>query len=353
MNIRYPTAEEHLTFLVKLQRLLAEGDFTATYKFALLIALTDIAVEVGHDDDRTLDVSMRAIAEKFIDYYWQQTVPYSVGQPETTIEVLHQNNGSAAKVITDIQAFRRQHGINSLALAKRRVDFSGLVTSVAVTVAAQPVNYLQNLGGTTDNFIFERIQRGLRLNPGVSSHLRKFHSLIQEIARNRWVEHIKRNKRNHPILGQRDDLHGFLFETSPQSLQLIGMGMTKLFAGRCFYCHHSIQGSPDVDHFIPYSMYGRDIGQNFVIAHPSCNRSKSDTLAAGQHLERWLERVEKHRDDITEITSNAGVLDDEIAIMSVARWAYQSGYEAGASAWVRQRIYERISEGDVRMLRVA
>ena len=353
MNIRYPTAEEHLAFLVKLQRLLAEGDFTATYKFALLIALADIAVEVGHDDDRTLDVPMRAIAEKFIDYYWQQTVPYSVGQPETKIEVLHQNNGNAAKVITDIQVFCRHHGINSLALAKRHAEFSSLVSSIAVTVAAQPVNYLQNLGGTTDNFIFERIQRGVRLNPGVSSHLRKFHSLIQEIARNRWVEHIKRNKRNHSILGQRDDLHGFLFETSPQSLQLIGTGMTRLFAGRCFYCHQSIQGSPDVDHFIPFSMYGRDIGQNFVIAHPSCNRSKSDTLAAGQHLARWLEQVEKYRDDITEITSTAGVLDDESAIMSVARWAYQSGYEASANAWVRQRIYERISEGDVRMLGVA
>ena len=42
-----PSAEQQLAFLTKLQRLFAEGDFTATYKFALLIALSDLAVELG------------------------------------------------------------------------------------------------------------------------------------------------------------------------------------------------------------------------------------------------------------------------------------------------------------------
>ncbi len=39
-----PSAEAQLAFLAKLQRLFAEGDFTATYNFALLIALADLAV---------------------------------------------------------------------------------------------------------------------------------------------------------------------------------------------------------------------------------------------------------------------------------------------------------------------
>ena len=42
-----PSPESQLVFLSKLQRLFAEGDFTATYKFALLIALADLAVELG------------------------------------------------------------------------------------------------------------------------------------------------------------------------------------------------------------------------------------------------------------------------------------------------------------------
>ena len=45
-----PSPETQLAFLSKLQRLFAEGDFTSTYKFALLISLADLAVELGRDD---------------------------------------------------------------------------------------------------------------------------------------------------------------------------------------------------------------------------------------------------------------------------------------------------------------
>ena len=52
-----PSAEAQLAFLAKLQRLFSEGDFTATYKFALLIALADLAVELGADDGAELALS--------------------------------------------------------------------------------------------------------------------------------------------------------------------------------------------------------------------------------------------------------------------------------------------------------
>ena len=39
-----PTAEERLRFLQDVQRLIDEGLYSATYKFALLSALTDLAV---------------------------------------------------------------------------------------------------------------------------------------------------------------------------------------------------------------------------------------------------------------------------------------------------------------------
>jgi hypothetical protein len=56
-----PSPEVQLAFLSKLQRLFAEGDFTATYKFAL----PDIAVECGRDDGDDLEVpdtAQRALA---------------------------------------------------------------------------------------------------------------------------------------------------------------------------------------------------------------------------------------------------------------------------------------------------
>jgi hypothetical protein len=40
-----PTPERQVEFLRNIQRLLAEGLFTASYKFALLHAIADLAVE--------------------------------------------------------------------------------------------------------------------------------------------------------------------------------------------------------------------------------------------------------------------------------------------------------------------
>ena len=67
-----------LAFLRKLQRLLAEGDFVATYKFALLNALADLCLECEPAADGSLHVPVSAIAEKFIEYYWLQARPYRV-----------------------------------------------------------------------------------------------------------------------------------------------------------------------------------------------------------------------------------------------------------------------------------
>ena len=64
-----PSPEEQLVFLSKLQRLFAEGDFAATYKFALLIALADLAIELGNDDGEPLALTSIGIAAKFVELY--------------------------------------------------------------------------------------------------------------------------------------------------------------------------------------------------------------------------------------------------------------------------------------------
>lgn len=346
---QHPSADEHLAFLVKLQRLLSEGDFTATYKFALLMALADVAVERGHDEVRALEIPMRDLAEKFIDYYWQQAMPY--GQTRSADNgILSQTSGATAKVISDICAFRDTTGLNAIGRAKQSIAFKKLTTSVAQTVSKQPVTYFQNVVGVSDPFVYERTPNGVCLKPTVSSHLRKFHGLIQHMARDRWIRHIKNNKKNIPILGQQDDLHEFLFETNRRSLSIVGKNFSKLFNRRCFYCSRPITKTPDVDHFIPFSMYGRDITQNFVLAHGTCNRSKSDVLAAKRHVDNWLEQISRQKDDINQIALDAGLISDERTMLSVAKWSYQQGHETGAHAWVKKGEFERIGAGYVGLL---
>lgn len=338
-----PSAEAQLAFLAKLQRLFSEGNFTATYKFALLIALADLAVEIGADDGAALPLSNQQIAERFVQLYWQHASPYTVGPTGVETGLLIRNFGSQAAVITAIADFRQSNNVHTLVQARALSQYSSLLIKVAATVSAQPLTYLQNFGGGTDQFLYERNGRGsILLKPGVVYCLRRFYPLVQHLSRTHWVEHIKSNKLNQIILGKSRNLEDFLLSTSRQSLLLIAEGLRKLDGDRCFYCNHRLNET-DVDHFIPFSLYPRDLAHNFVLAHPKCNRSKSDTLAARPHLERWLERLVRCSDDLTELGFSVGVNADSATSKHVTAWGYSSALEAGGKAWLDSAKYEAIT----------
>jgi 5-methylcytosine-specific restriction endonuclease McrA len=334
-----PSADQQLTFLSKVQRLFAEGDFTATYKFALLMAMADLAVERGQDDDRELVLTHSQLASKFIEFYWQQSVPYSA--TGCIPEVLVQNHGQQAAVVKAIHDFRGRHPDATLLSAATRDGYRRLLASVADTVKRQPVTYLQNLGGVTDPFLYERRADAIVLHRGVAYCLRRFQPLVQSLARSQWIAHIKGNQRNHAALGEADDLESFLFETPSKTLSVIATELHRLTGSRCFYCGTSVRDA-DVDHFIPRALYPRDLAHNFVLSHPACNRSKSDTLAARGHLERWVGYMERHSDDLAEIGAKAGRVSDPVAARSVARWGYANAASAGAQAWLRSKTYETV-----------
>ena len=88
------SSDEQLQFLVNLQRLLDEGQFVASYKFALLLALADLAIEQGDESGGPLQLSTEAIAGKFIQYYWRQAVPY----PSSSDARVHSTVASAKRM---------------------------------------------------------------------------------------------------------------------------------------------------------------------------------------------------------------------------------------------------------------
>ena len=63
-----PEPEDQVQFLFKIQRLLSEGGFVATYKFALLLSLAELAVERGDDTTEHLDLDTLDLAEKFVGH---------------------------------------------------------------------------------------------------------------------------------------------------------------------------------------------------------------------------------------------------------------------------------------------
>ena len=109
-----PTAQAQLKFLKNIQLILQSGSFSSTYKFALLISLSRLAIEKGQDSGEVLALEYTDIAEKFIELYWKQAVPYVFNDAGQLI--LNQNNGKQAAIVNRIIELR--HSYSSLGLLR-------------------------------------------------------------------------------------------------------------------------------------------------------------------------------------------------------------------------------------------
>jgi HNH endonuclease len=103
--------------------------------------------------------------------------------------------------------------------------------------------------------------------------------------------------------------------------------------GLCLCCQRRA-GPGEVDHFVPWSRYPRDLAHNLVLAHKDCNRNKCDLLASEVHLDRWLQRNSEYESAIGEAGRRASIIVDLPAAVNVAAWAYAHGTELSAAAWL-------------------
>ncbi|WP_180108941.1 MULTISPECIES: HNH endonuclease domain-containing protein [unclassified Acinetobacter] len=328
-----PTAQAQLKFLKNIQLILQSGSFSSTYKFALLISLSRLAIEKGEDTGESLVLEYTDIAEKFIELYWKQAVPYVFNDEGQLI--LNQNNGKQAAILNRIIALRQSY--SSLGLLRRDpLVWLKLVKDVARTVREMPVRYLQNINGQNFEFIFQLNQCGkkLILLPQVMYCLRQFSEIIEELCQKRWIDYIRKNSSNAQILNQLPNLEQFMFEPSRNQLNAVANVLVELQDCKCFYCNKPMKkGNYAVDHFIPWSMYPSDTGHNFVLADSSCNSKKSNLLASDEFLRKWKERNEEQDLIIVDRISVLGFLTDIERSHKVAEWAYAQGRENGYSFW--------------------
>jgi hypothetical protein len=333
-----PTPEQQLAFLQDVLRLFEEGDFTATYKYALLMALGELAVERGDDTGAPLEIGMNQLAEKFAEFYWPQTAPYSSGAPGSVPSILSQNLGKQAAILNYLNRLRSD-GVASLVAAKQSGAWRRTMASIAEVVWNMPVQHLQNVAGIKVPFLYDYPPpRGrLILKPGVAFNLRRFHGLVQQLARSAWVQHVRGNARNASAIGQADDLEPFMFGSARAGLSQIASCLRELQSDRCFYCGERLHSAMAVDHFVPWSRYPRDTAHNFVLAHANCNSDKRDLLAAKRHLDAWLKRNERYGTEIAGHLAALGFVADLECSLTVTRWAYSQAVTHNAHAWLERR----------------
>ena len=343
-----PDAVSQLLFLQHLQRLFQEGDFSATYKYALLLALAELAIECDCADGAPLEIPMLRIAEKFAEFYWLQATPY-VGERDAS-GVLIQNKGKQAAVVRHLIGLRSV-GVATMAQARQHARWDSTIRDIAKVVRDMPVRFLQNIPGGTVHFLYdpESARRSLTLLPGVAFNLRRFQGFIQQLVRAGWVNHIRSNRCNAHLVGAGADLESFMFGTPRALLAKVQTILAPMQDHRCFFCAQALDAKTAVDHFVPWSRYPRDTALNFVVAHATCNADKRDLLAGERHLEHWLVRNERNGVVISGELQLAGFSSEPGIASTVASWAYGEAVAAGVCVWQARGRTEPISRDLLRV----
>jgi len=339
MTVPACSDSRQLAFLGNVQRLLEEGQFTATYKFALLAALVDIAVECGRDDGSALRVPLSAIAEKFVVSFWGHTQPFNG-------VVLMQNKGRNIALLGLLRQMQLHAG--TVAAARRHPQWPRLLARVAQVIKVMPLFKLQTLRGEQKLIFLYREETddgAIELLPGVAFCLRQFSGFIRNLAQHGWVQEIRRNAQNAYLVGSSASLDEFLFGDERVPLGKVRDVLQPLQHGKCFYCGETMNAACHVDHFVPFALSPGNLAHNLVLAHAGCNGDKSDLLADLPHLERWADRNAKHGSEIREAMEQRGIVGDLDSSTGIARWAYDRARHARALLWVRTKVTRPFPEG--------
>jgi hypothetical protein len=326
--------QKQIEFLLYIQRLLAEGQFTSTYKFALILSIANVCAERDVRPDGTLRIEARELAGHFIEFYWRQAIKFN------GVAILKQNTRKQAAIINYIIDSRERVGGSLPKLRSDSRKWSKLVKKVANKIDDMPLWRLQNLDGEKVDYLYEKSQfrQTITLKSGIAFCFRLFHGLIIQLVQSSWLEFVLRLKANRDVLGASGNLEEFMFGSDRSILKKFTPILREFQKDVCFYCDKLLYSSvAEVDHFIPWSRYNADLGHNFVLTHAGCNRDKLDRLPGIAHLEKWIDRNENKGKELGSEFGEHGLIHDLPKTIRIARFAYGQAEVSGSYVWIEKK----------------
>ena len=339
-----PSSEFQLQFLNKVQLLLVSGKFTSTYKFALLIAMTNVAVEKGNDSGAALDVDLNDIAREFLSLYWSQARPYkSIGS------TLLQNREpkKSAKIISLLAPEVAVSASQYARLRRYNKPRDTLVNRARRLIVKFPLKHLQHFESVSDQkysrdqFLYELSDDNannlsldkIKLKPGVAACLRSLRGLIVSLVQARWAQWVRAT---NPALGKECELEVFMFGQDRKPLAHLAPRLYEMQNHKCFYTGKTLASPKDaqVDHFIAWSRYACNDPLNLVLASSAVNNDKSDHIASTRHVQQWVFRNKHQAGDLLQSDLPHATNENSFAsCLSIANWAYSSAAKMQTPAW--------------------
>jgi hypothetical protein len=292
-----------IEFGAQILHLLEHTRTSATYKYAVLLAMMDLCIAEQNRHGKAKDsITTIQLAEKVMELYWPHTLPF----PGTARLVPTQNSGPReAVILTKIREYKTNSfgSTTSFATAKSKSEYKEnyveLRNLVEWKLIEMPLPKLQRLGHGATNLIYSitwddhikearvrRYQEGdtntgfqnlILFKPDVPDYLVTLSGLLRPLIHRNWASMVARLNKRHFNEAR---LEEYLFGAGRVSLTPVAGTLREIHNDYCFYCEKKLSNSCHVDHFIPWARYPDNGIANLVVAHSACNGSKSDFLAS-------------------------------------------------------------------------
>lgn len=336
-------------FAERLLQVIDEGQRTATYKLALILALIDASAEHADDSGRAPDaLHTRDVARHVLRLYLPQTRLYLAGDGEARIlrQITNKRSAILGAVVRLHMAADSAHCRSFAEIAARLPDeLESCLDTVETTVARYPLRLLQVVGREHRPFLYD-IEWGesvalralhapgggqVRFRPGAGDHLLRLAPLVRPLVELHWTRMVARLNR---LAVEEERLHQHLFGAERAAFPAaLRAGLVDLHGSTCFYCDRPLRSRVELDHFIPWSRWPNDAIENLVPAD-RCNARKRDYLPALAHVERWADRLTHHGSDLATIGSTASWESDAHRSLALVRSCY-AHLPAGTPLWLQ------------------
>jgi SAM-dependent methyltransferase len=263
----------------------------ATYKLALLRALSDIAMTQPNlatwREDGAVEVPIDAIATRWVQYYWPlldapEFLPQQQGDESRGAHRL----GFSRELKALIERWRGAGGLAGFMLEQanaptREAPYGKVLAALRKTIFSGPVTYAG--GALSTGPLFSRVGDRVVVPAGIWRELSLLGPWVTDALILRWAELIERLSSRRVTVAT---ALPSLLPVPPGERQtapvrsIFGEG-----ASRCTWTDRALR--PDslaIDHVLPWSQWHNNDLWNLVPADAAVNRSKSDALPERRFL---------------------------------------------------------------------
>jgi len=273
-----------LDYMNSVAQILGRGQFTNSYKFALLRSLAAFGLKPGNGE---FVVEIDWLAEKFVELFWPLTLRFNIRQatvPDKDPVVMRYIRDEVAALSLSPETPLRDY-------RKKQSDrYVKLISKVKKNAFGDVIPRFHTVGrGKVTPALYKETNQGIHISAKARAFLQHNHKAIDLIAVGSWVKFTEKFT-SAPRLYEK--IQGSAIKRSNLD-HYKDFFQSVLGENECFYCGGTVLPQPHAEHVVPWSFVAENKVWNLVLSCKDCNFEKSSRTPTNRFVTKLVRRNEE------------------------------------------------------------